>query len=120
MILVHQSPEPGTPASLQPIAEKLPQIDFLSDPGGSLYRAFELGKGKLRQIMGFRVWKDGFHAMLQGHRPHRIESDVRQMPGAFLLYRGDVVSAFRAQHSSEYPDLEAMAKALSQRHAPTA
>jgi hypothetical protein len=77
----------------------------VSDPRRELYRAFGLQQGRLRQLLGLRVWWRGFFAgILHRHGAGALKGDGRQMPGVFLLRGGELVSEFRHRFASDRPD----------------
>jgi len=83
----------------------LADVPRISDPERSLYRAFGLGRGALSAVFGPRVWWRGFEAViLGGHRIGRLTGDGFQMPGAFLVFHGEVVRSYRHQSAADRPD----------------
>lgn len=84
----------------------------ISDPDASLYSAFELRRGTLGQLFGWRSWARGFAAgVLRGHGVGPLRGDGLQMPGAFVVHQGRIVRAFRHRHASDRPDYCALADA---------
>ena len=63
----------------------LADVPRVTDPDRTLYRAFKLRRGRLRQLFGFRVWRRAFSAALRGHWPGSLQGDSFQMPGLFLI-----------------------------------
>ena len=64
----------------------------ISDPERRIYRAFGLRKGTLGQVLGARVWSRGiFGGALLKHGIGAGAGDVFQMPGVFVLFKGEVV-----------------------------
>jgi hypothetical protein len=59
--------------------------------------------------MGPKLWLRGARALLKGHSLAKPRGDVRQMPGAFLVRRGEIVRAHYAEHSADHPDLAELA-----------
>jgi peroxiredoxin len=89
----------------------LNDVDRVSDPGQSLYRALGLTRGSAAQVMGPRTWWRGFKtAILSGHLPGKPIGDVFQMPGAFVVEDGRILRAFRADTSAAKPDYCELAK----------
>lgn len=82
----------------------LADVPRISDSKRRLYRAFDLQKGSMLQVVGPEVWGAGFRALLGGFFPGVPSGDVFQLPGAFLVHRGQIVRAFRAQTSADRPD----------------
>lgn len=81
----------------------------VADPTRSLYRAFDLQRGTLGQILSPKIWWRGFLAVLRGHGLGKIEGDVFQLPGAFLIHNGHILRAFRHQTAADRPDYLALA-----------
>jgi peroxiredoxin len=81
--------------------EDMPRV---SDPERTLYRAFALRRGTLRQLFGIRVWRQAVAAALRGHWPGSIKGDSFQMPGLFLIRNGEIVRTFRYKTAADRPD----------------
>jgi len=86
---------------------------WFADPDRLLYRALELGRGTFLQLVGPRVWIAGLLAVLRGHGIGKLEGDGFQMPGAFVIHRGQVVRAFRHTTAADRPDLKELACSIS-------
>ncbi|MBK6932792.1 MAG: AhpC/TSA family protein [Saprospirales bacterium] len=109
IVMVHMANEPG-------LAEKffhkykLWPIDYISDPEKRLYRAFELGRGTPAQLFGLMNWIRGFEAgILEGHgfaSPGEEYGDGFQMPGVFVLHKGEIKHSFIHRHAWDRPDYE--------------
>lgn len=103
-VLVHLA-DPGT-------ADKffgqygLADVDYVSDPEGSLYRQFGLVKGRMQQLMGLNVWLRTFQAgVIGGHGlSTQLIGDGFQMPGVFLIYQGEVKAKFVHHTIADRPD----------------
>ncbi|MDX2287047.1 MAG: SelL-related redox protein [Bacteroidia bacterium] len=88
----------------------LAEVPHISDPERKLYEAFELRRGRVGQVLGWRSWLRGAMAgVLNGHGIGWLEGDGFQMPGAFLLYQGQILRAFRHAHAADRPDYLALA-----------
>ena len=84
-------------------------LPHVSDPDRRLYRAFGLDRGRGAQMLGVAVWRRGWRAW----REHGVGwpvTDVRQMPGVFLIEDGTIRAAFRHQTSADRVDLALMAR----------
>jgi hypothetical protein len=82
----------------------------VSDPSGDIYRTFNLHRGNWRQLLGWKVLKRGVEAgLIKGHGVGLPAGDIRQMPGVFLIYRGELLKSFRHKSASDRPDYTAMA-----------
>jgi peroxiredoxin len=88
----------------------LADVERFSDPAQSLYRAFGLELGSFGQLFGWKTWWRGFvAAVLHGHWFGRIRGNVFQMPGAFLVCDGKIVTSYRHRAASDRPDYAALA-----------
>ncbi|WP_321474559.1 peroxiredoxin-like family protein [uncultured Paludibaculum sp.] len=87
----------------------LENVPRISDPERALYRAFALGRGSLLDLFGPKVWWRGFQAaILARHGLGRPAGDGFQMPGAFLLFHGELVRSYRHQSPADRPDYLAL------------
>lgn len=82
----------------------LQDLSRIADPERTLYEAFELQRGSLSQVAGPGVWWRGLKAILAGNLVGVPQGDVRQLPGAFLVSRGEIIKAFRHASSADRPD----------------
>ena len=82
----------------------LADVPCVSDPERTLYRAFKLRRGKLRQLFGLRVWRRAVSAALRGHWPGSLQGDLFQMPGLFLIRNGEIVRTFRYETAADRPN----------------
>lgn len=101
--LVHMSP----PEEADFIFEKygLKDIIHISDPDQGLYREFQLMRGKWYRLLGLKVWVRGFIAgFLKGHGLGPSMGDVAQMPGVFLVHRGEVILHYRHKSPADRPN----------------
>jgi peroxiredoxin len=84
-------------------------VASISDPQRALYRAFGLRRGTFGELIGPKVWLRGFQsAVLNRHGLGRLAGDAFQMPGAFLLFHGQVLRSFRHTSASDRPDYLAL------------
>jgi peroxiredoxin len=68
----------------------------VSDPEQRLYEAFGLSRVRPTHWLSWSIVGRYIDAIFRGgHRPGYVGGDVLQMPGAFLVRAGAVVSAFR-------------------------
>ena len=108
VVLVHMLPDEQAPAFFQRYG--LADLPRISDADRKLYAEFDLQRGSLAQVMGPRTWWRGFVAtILSGHLVSRPIGDVMQLPGAFLIHRGQIIKAFRPQNSAAQPNFDEMA-----------
>lgn len=82
----------------------LEDVTTISDPEEILYKRFNLRKGTLNQLLGLPDLYRGFIAgVINGHGLGREMGDMMQMPGVFVIYKGEVVKSFVHKHSSDRP-----------------
>lgn len=82
----------------------LENVATISDPEEILYKRFKLRKGTLNQLLGVKDLYRGFVAgVLHGHGIGREMGDMMQMPGVFLIYKGQILKSYVHQHSSDKP-----------------
>ncbi|QDT54688.1 AhpC/TSA family protein [Caulifigura coniformis] len=101
-----------SPEGMRPLIEKndLARVEQFSDPDRSLYEAFQLQLGRVRQLFNFKTLVRGFQAAItSGHGFGAVTSNVYQLPGAFLVHRGRVLREFRHQSASDRPNYSEMA-----------
>jgi hypothetical protein len=108
LVLVHMAPDP--PAAALFARYGLDDLPRVSDPARALYRAFHLVETSLAQLVTRDVLAQGARAWRDGHRPGRLHGDVRQMPGAFLVYRGDIADAIRHETVADRPNYVAFVR----------
>lgn len=85
----------------------LSDLDSISDINCDLYQHFGLVKGNFKQLFGLRSWIRGFEAgVVQGHGVGRLLGDGFQMPGVFLLEKGQVINQFIHQYASDRPNYD--------------
>lgn len=107
LVLVHLSTKENGNALHRSLG--LTDVAHVSDPHAELFRAFQLGKSSLRSMLSPSLWKQSLHTFKQGYRQSKVDGDALQLPGAFVVSRGAIVSAHRASQVYEVPDLRAMA-----------
>ena len=87
----------------------LEDVQRISDPERTLYRAFGLPRGRFGDVLGPKVWWRGFQAGVLGrHGVGRLMGDGFQMPGVFLLFHGEIVRSYRHQSAADRPDYLAL------------
>lgn len=94
-------------ASTRALAAKygLPDIAIVSDNAKTLYNAFELERGTLSQLFGFRMVLRGVQAgVFAKHGVGMLAGDGFQLPGAFVVHKGKVVRAYQHKDAADRPD----------------
>lgn len=107
LVLVHML-ESGEEATY--LSNEVPRV---SDPYCELYRAFDLGKGGIVELFGPRVVFQGIIALFQGCGVGHLAGDALQMPGAFLVKDGKIISAQRSKDIADLPNIEELFKKLT-------
>ncbi|MFU8827886.1 MAG: SelL-related redox protein [Phycisphaerales bacterium] len=80
-------------------------VHRIADPTQTLYQAFELRRGSIRELFGLKVWWRGFIATAFGlHMVGRMVGDGFQMPGVFLIRDGKIERAYRHQTAADRPN----------------
>jgi len=86
----------------------------IDDPRRTLYRAFGLPRGTIGMFLSPTLWVRTFQAVVLGRNlVGPLTGDVFQLPGAFLLYYGELVRCFRHQSPSDRPDYLAIVTGAS-------
>jgi hypothetical protein len=80
----------------------------IADPRCELYRAFGLGKGGFLELFGPHVWWRGLISVFKGCGVGHLAGDGLQMPGAFVFWRGAIVSSQPAKTAADLPDLSGL------------
>jgi hypothetical protein len=108
LVLVHMAHDALAAAMLTRYG--LRDVRRVSDPDRRLYAAFDLARGTVGQVFGPGLWVRMFSAgVLAGHRIGRVVGDGMQMPGVFLVYRGQIIRSFRHKTIADRPDYVALA-----------
>lgn len=88
--------------------------DHIPDPDKRFYQAFGLQRASARQLLGLTNWVRGFQAAaIEGHGAAMASAELGdgfQMPGLFVLYRGDILRSFIHTQVYDRPDYEAIAR----------
>jgi peroxiredoxin len=80
-------------------------LERVIDPEREVYTALHLKRGRLGQLFGLSSWTRGFEAgVLNKHGIGWLEGDGFQMPGTFVLHRGEIVKAFRHNNAADRVD----------------
>ena len=108
IVFVHMSQEPEAQEFFSRYS--VADCSRISDPARVLYRQFGLERGNLMQLFGPQTIVRGIQAFLKGASIGRLQGDGFQMPGAFLIYRGEVVKSFIHGFAGDLPDYKNMAK----------
>lgn len=82
----------------------LVNIPLISDPEGILYKKFKLRRGTLWQLLGGKVLFRAFIAgIIKGNGIGKETGDMTQMPGVFVMHKGEVIDHFVHESSADRP-----------------
>jgi peroxiredoxin len=109
VVFVHMAPQAGLAEKFFKKYKLFP-VDHISDPEKRFYAAFGLGRGTPQQLFGLMNWIRGFQAtVLEGHGAE-LETpelgDGFQMPGVFVLHKGETVRSYIHRYAHDRPDYE--------------
>lgn len=103
LVLVHMSSRSRARKLLSRFG--LEDVPTVSDPRRSLYRAFGLRRGTLREVAGPALWRRGIPLLLRrGQSLSRKGGDLFQLSGLFLVFHGQVARGFFHQNAGDMPD----------------
>lgn len=85
----------------------LQDVDQLSDPESIAYKRFKLHRGSFNQLLGLKVlYRWIWLAIAKKIFYQGKEGDIYQMPGLFLLHKGEIVKQFVHRSSADIPDYD--------------
>ena len=84
---------------------ELVREEYVSDPEYAMYNTFNLKRTTVRQIFGLESWKQGWmNVGLNNANVDELIGDGFRMPGAFLIYQGELRKSYHYERSSDHPD----------------
>jgi len=87
--------------------------EHVSDPGCTYYQQFGLVKGNFNQLFGLQNMIKGFDATMRGTFISLKQiGDGFQMPGVFLVHKGEIIDRFIHKYASDKPDYERIVKSF--------
>lgn len=107
LVFVHLSSEERAKKFFRP--HRFEDLPRFADPEGHLYEAFGLVRARWKQYLNPQSIARMLRAWAQGNIQGASDGDVERMPGVFLIYRGEVIKAFRHKLVSDRPDYVALA-----------
>lgn len=102
--IVHSSNHENAEKHLE--ALELTDSIVVSDPYCELYHSFDLEKGSVTQLFGWESFWKGTLAFLQGHDVGKLQGDGFQLPGAFIVYKGQIIESYRSRNAADSPNFE--------------
>jgi hypothetical protein len=82
-------------------------LPHFSSPDQKLYKAFGLKRGGFSEMFGLKNFRRGLEAI--SHGVGIPVGDTLQMPGTFLIHKGEVLDSFINETASDVPNYEEMA-----------
>jgi peroxiredoxin len=109
VVFVHMAPDHQTAEKFFK-KYKLWPVDHISDPEKRFYQAFGLGRGTPKQLFGLMNWIRGFQAsVIEGHGAELETAELGdgfQMPGVFVLHKGETLRSYIHRYAHDRPDYE--------------
>ena len=82
-------------------------VEHVSDPDCRYYAVFGLVKGSFTQLFGLQTWIRGFSNKAKyGNEMGKHLGDSFQMPGAFMLHKGEIKDQHIHKIASDTPDYD--------------
>ncbi|EMR00770.1 thioredoxin domain-containing protein [Cesiribacter andamanensis] len=108
LVLVHLNEEELAADALQRF--ELSDVHRISDPSGIMYHAFGLERDKPGNVLSWKMRIKALLAnLLDRQDAAHLKSDSLQIPAAFLISKGAIVSSYRHQYDAERPDYRKLA-----------
>ena len=81
----------------------------ISDPNCEYYTAFRLTKGSFSQLYGLQTWIRGFSKETKDYTLEKAKQlgDSTQMPGIFIIYKGNITEHYIHKFAADRPDYQA-------------
>jgi len=82
----------------------------ISDPDCKYYTAFRLTKGSFSQLYGLQTWIRGFSKDTKNYQLEKAKllGDATQMPGIFIIYKGNITQHYIHKFAADRPDYHAL------------
>ena len=112
LVLVHHSSEEAMTALVA--RYQLDGVQVVHDEHRRLYRHFGLKSGSAWQV-ALNPWvllRSAWSVFVERHGMNRPDGDPRQMPAAFTLFRGRVLSGYFHGNASDRPDYVQLCSAI--------
>lgn len=108
IVFVHMSDK--TTAEMYFRSFNLAGIKHISDPQCAYYSAFKLSKGNIGQLFGFKNLVRGFEVTIGKGIPVTAAQlgDGNQMPGLFVISKGQIINSFIHSFAGDKPDYDAI------------
>jgi len=86
----------------------LEDAEHVSDSECNIYKKFGLAKGKFTQLFGLKTWVRGFQISknTSHHMAVKQIGDSFQMPGIFVLFKGNIVDSYIHKTAADRPNYD--------------
>ena len=109
LVLVRATPSGRMTTALQKAG--LAQEAYVSDPDYTMYNTFNLKRATLRQTFGLSTWQQRWMSQGLAHANlNKLVSQGFRMPGAFLLYRGELRKSYYCERTTDRADYGRLAE----------
>lgn len=102
IVIIHMGPEEDAKRLFESYG--LGVVNTILDPHRLLYKEFELEKGTLWEHFSPKVVYKAMIAFFNGSRQTKIQGNPYQLPGAFLVYKGQVKQSYVSVDAGDIPD----------------
>jgi len=84
----------------------LGDIIHFSDPDLHLYKSFGLKEGRIKQLLGPKVWKGGFRAVVKSKVIFgKNKGNIYQLSGFFVYDSGRIIASYKSRDAADFPNL---------------
>jgi hypothetical protein len=83
-----------------------PEARAVSDPDRELYEAFGRRRGRLRQLLGLKVWWGALRALFKGNFVGKPMGDPLMMPGTLLAQGERILWEHDPDNAGDHPSRE--------------
>ena len=77
----------------------------VADPDGTIFKAYKVERGGMREMFGLRAWRRGLQAALRGHFIGRKVGDPWTLPTVIAVKDHQIVWEHRGSHAGDHPDV---------------
>ncbi len=104
VVFVHMHPEPQAAAFFA--RYEVSDLQRVSDPDRTLYRAFDVPRARPTSWLSFGTLRHYLSAMRRGHRPGLVGGDVGQMAAVVRIVDGRIDRDLRGTGFADRPDFD--------------
>ena len=109
VVLIRPNRSERTLSLLQKVG--LADEEYISDTGYAMYNTFNLKRATLGQIFGLQSWQQGWISNgLARANLNELVGDGFRMPGAFLVYQGELRKGYHYERTTDHPNYGLLAE----------